>query len=39
MWQPDIENPILERLEQQKKASRKKHLQTCLKNKSKRKRR
>jgi len=39
MWQPDFENPILEKLEKQKAQSRKKHLLTCAKNKSKRKRR
>jgi len=37
MWQPDIENPILEKLKAKKLASIKKHLQTCAKNKQKRK--
>lgn len=39
MWQPDFENPILDRLKKQKNASIKKHILTCAKNKSKRKRR
>ncbi len=38
MWEPDYPNPILDKIEKDKIASRKKHLQTCMKNKSKRKR-